>query len=137
LYRIANPCKSLNKSSNFANRRSESPTLANSQSPANHRNESQTPAKRLTESCLERLDNAEYEGGAPGDLLEHLGHFVVAAPHQALPIDLLNVIANLRQWRAIRGCGQSPVATVMVKREIMAFQTRLARNVALMLEPFQ
>jgi hypothetical protein len=123
LYRIADPCKRLNKSSNFADRRSESPTLANPQSPANHRIESQTPANRLTESCLERLDNAEYEGGAPGDLLEHLGHLVMAAPHQALPVDLLDVIANLGQWRAIRGGGQSPVATVMVKRGMMAFQT--------------
>jgi hypothetical protein len=49
----------------------------------------------LTKSGLEGLDNAQDEGCAAWYFLEHLGHLVVAAPHQALTVDLLNVIANL------------------------------------------
>jgi hypothetical protein len=53
----------------------------------------------LTKSGLERLDNAQDEGCAAWYFLEHLGHLVVAASHQALTVDLLNVIANLSKYK--------------------------------------
>jgi hypothetical protein len=53
----------------------------------------------LTKSSLERLYNTQDEGCAAWYFLEHLGHLVVAASHQALTVDLLDMIANLSIYK--------------------------------------